>query len=47
MNTGLKEAAHSNPLIRQMGLRRLTGAFFTSYAIGKGVTETAQFLTNL
>ena len=46
MNTGLKEAAHSNPLIRQMGLRRLTGAFFTSYAIGKGVTETAQFLTN-
>jgi len=46
MNTGLKEAAHPNKAIRQMGLRRLTGAFLTSYAIGKGVTETAQFLTN-
>ena len=46
MNIGLKEAAHPNKAIRQMGLRRLTGAFLTSYAIGKGVTETAQFLTN-
>jgi len=46
ISTGLKEAAHPNQAIRQMGLRRLTGAFLTSYAIGKGVTETAQFLTN-
>ena len=29
-----------------MGIRRLTGAFLTSYAIGKGFTELAQFLTN-
>ncbi len=29
-----------------MGLRRLAGAFLTSYAVGKGITETAQFLTN-
>tara|TARA_R100001126_G_scaffold15807_1_gene7239 strand:- start:160 stop:4542 length:4383 start_codon:yes stop_codon:yes gene_type:complete len=46
MNIGLKEAAHPNAAIRQMGLRRLAGAFFTSYAIGKGITETTQFLTN-
>jgi len=29
-----------------MGIRRLTGAFMTSYAVGKGFTELAQFLTN-
>ena len=29
-----------------MGVRRLTGAALTSYAIGKGATEIAQFLTN-
>ena len=44
--TGLKEAAHPNVAIRQMGIRRLTGAALTSYAIGKGATEIAQFLTN-
>ena len=44
--TGLKEAAHPNAAIRQMGIRRLTGAALTSYAIGKGATEIAQFLTN-
>tara|TARA_R100001594_G_scaffold97255_1_gene131483 strand:+ start:281 stop:4672 length:4392 start_codon:yes stop_codon:yes gene_type:complete len=44
--TGLKEAAHPNAAIRQMGIRRLTGAALTSYAIGKGATQIAQFLTN-
>ena len=46
ISTGLKEAAHPNRAIQQMGIRRLTGAFLTSYAIGKGFTEIAQFLTN-
>ena len=46
ISLGLKEAAHPNAAIRQMGIRRLTGAALTSYAIGKGVTELAQFLTN-
>jgi len=46
ISTGLKEAAHPNNAIKQMGIRRLTGAFLTSYAIGKGFTELAQFLTN-
>jgi len=45
MSIGLKEAGHSNPYIRQMGLRRLLGFGATSFAIGKGVTEIAQFLT--
>ena len=43
---GLKETSSSNPAIRQMGLRRLTGAFMTSYATGTGLVELAQFLTN-
>jgi hypothetical protein len=46
ISIGLKEAAHPNRAIQQMGIRRLTGAFMTSYAIGKGFTELAQFLTN-
>ena len=47
ISTGLKEAAHpTNRAIQQMGIRRLTGAFLTSYAVGKGFTELAQFLTN-
>jgi len=46
MSIGLKESAHSNPYIRQMGLRRLLGAFSTNFAIGAGVVQTAQFLTN-
>ena len=45
MAIGLKEASHSNPYIRQMGLRRLLGFGATSFAVGKGVTEIAQFLT--
>ena len=46
ISTGLKETAHPNRAIQQMGIRRLTGAFLTSYAVGKGFTELAQFLTN-
>ena len=46
ISIGLKEAAHPNRAIQQMGIRRLTGAFLTSYAVGKGFTELAQFLTN-
>ncbi len=46
ISTGLKEAAHPNRGIQQMGIRRLTGAFMTSYAVGKGFTELSQFLTN-
>ena len=46
ISTGLKEAAHPNRAIQQMGIRRLTGAFMTSYAVGKGFTELSQFLTN-
>ncbi len=46
VSLGLKETSSSNPAIRQMGLRRLTGAFMTSYATGTGLVELAQFLTN-
>ena len=46
ISTGLKESAHPNRAIQQMGIRRLTGAFMTSYAVGKGFTELSQFLTN-
>jgi hypothetical protein len=46
ISIGLKEAANPNRAIQQMGIRRLTGAFMTSYAVGKGFTELAQFLTN-
>jgi len=46
INLGLKESSSSNAAIRQMGLRRLMGAFMTSYATGTGLVQTAQFLTN-
>jgi hypothetical protein len=49
MNTmmiGLREMQHSNAAIRQMGVRRMVGAIMTSYAVGKGVTELSQVLTN-
>jgi len=46
VSIGLKETSSSNPAIRQIGLRRLTGAFMTSYATGTGLVELAQFLTN-
>ena len=45
MMIGLKEAAHPNAAIRQMGFRRLLGAFMTSFAAGKGFSEISQFLT--
>ena len=43
---GLKMSSHANPLIRQMGIRRLMGASMTLYGIGKGISETAYYLTN-
>jgi hypothetical protein len=46
MAIGLKEASSKNPAIRQMGIRRLQGAFLTSYATGTGLVQLAQFLTN-
>jgi len=46
ISTGLKESAHPNRAIQQMGIRRLTGAFMTSYAVGKGFNELSQALTN-
>ena len=46
ISIGLKETAHSNPAIRQMGLRRLTGASLTNFAVGAGLVSTAQYLTN-
>ena len=46
MAIGLKEASSKNPAIRQMGLRRLQGAFLTYYAGGTGLVQLAQFLTN-
>ena len=46
ISIGLKESAHPNRAIQQMGIRRLTGAFMTSYAVGKGFNELSQFLTN-
>ena len=42
---GLKMSSHANPVIRQMGIRRLMGASMTLYGIGKGVSETAYYLT--
>jgi hypothetical protein len=46
INIGLKETSSKNAAIRQMGLRRLMGAFMTSYATGTGLVQLAQFLTN-
>lgn len=43
---GLREMSHSNPAIRQMGIRRMIGAIMTSYGLGKGITELTQVLTN-
>ena len=42
---GLKMSSHANPVIRQMGLRRLMGSFFTLYGLGKGMSEVSQNLT--
>ena len=46
ISIGLKEAAHPNPVIRQMGLRRLTGASLTNFAVGAGIINTALYLTD-
>ena len=46
VSIGLKETSSSNAAIRQMGLRRLLGAFMTSYATGTGLVQLAQFVTN-
>ena len=46
ISLGLKESSSKNPAIRQMGLRRLQGAFITFYGGGTALVETAQFLTN-
>ena len=46
ISLGLKESSSKNPAIRQMGLRRLQGAFVTFYGGGTALVETAQFLTN-
>jgi hypothetical protein len=41
----LKMASHPNAVIRQMGYRRLMGSALALYGIGKGVAETAYYLT--
>jgi len=43
---GLKMSSHPNMVIRQMGIRRLMGSFFTLYGLGKGISEVSQYLTN-
>jgi len=45
MDIGLKQAAHSNPRIRQMGLRRLMGASLGFYGYGAGLYHGALWLT--
>ena len=42
---GLKMSSHPNAVIRQMGIRRLMGSFFTLYGLGKGISEATQYLT--
>ena len=39
-------SSHPNMVVRQMGLRRLMGSFFTLYGLGKGMSEVSQYLTN-
>jgi hypothetical protein len=45
LSMGLKMATHSDAVIRQMGYRRLMGTALATYGIGKGVAETAYYLT--
>jgi len=45
ISMGLKMASHSNPAIRQMGFRKIMGSSLALYGIGKGVAETAYYLT--
>jgi len=44
---GAKEATSSNPKLRQMGLRRLLGAYVTLVGTGKAVGATAEALTGV
>ena len=45
MDMGLKQAAHPNPRIRQMGLRRLMAASLGFYGYGYGLYKGALWLT--
>jgi hypothetical protein len=45
ISMALKMASHPNAVIRQMGYRRLMGSALALYGIGKGVAETAYYLT--
>jgi len=47
ISIGLKEATSSNPQLRQMGYRRLLGAFVTLGGAEKGVSAIAQNLTGI
>jgi len=46
MNFGLRQAAHPNPRIRQMGLNRLMGASLGFYGYGQGIYHGALWLTD-
>jgi len=46
INHALKESAHPNKAIRQMGMRALIGTGMTTYGFGKAISETAYYLTN-
>ena len=45
MDMGLKQAAHSNPRIKQMGVNRLMGASLGFYGYGAGLYHGALWLT--
>mgnify|MGYP003123779707 CR=1 FL=1 len=47
VSIGLKEATSSNPQLRQMGYRRLLGAFVTLGGAEKGASAIAQNLTGI
>jgi hypothetical protein len=47
VSIGMKEATSSNPKLRQMGLRRLLGAYVTLVGTGKAVGATAEALTGV
>ena len=47
LSIGAKEATSSNPQLRQMGYRRLLGAFVTLGGAEKGVSTIAQNLTGV
>jgi hypothetical protein len=47
ISLGAKEATSANPKLRQMGLRRLLGAYVTLGGTGKAVSEISQALTGV